>query len=517
MKLSKKLGSALIGGLLVTTAIGYQAASYEHHEAQETEGLNTELPAGIKGDRMRAYFSAYEKRDPEEYGRWLKENRTERAFNMAPLDARVRQFEMDLEMFGQWTIGQVEEVEPNVFEVLVQEADHGQWRKVVFVFEEEAPFKIGPMALEPSMGPGQEMVFDFPWQNLEDFIDQYRDQSGLPAVALGVMKDGAVVDIAARGQRLVGGPENVELDDKFHWGSLTKSVTGTMIGKLIEDGVLDWNTTVGEVLGDMEMREEYRNAKLWQVMSHQAGFPSYTNIGPELMERFLAYSGTKTDRRGQFVSELLMEEPLGAPGEVGAYSNAGITVAGYMAEVATGRTWRQLVQEHVFDAIGMETAGFGWPVTKDDPNQPQGHFGNPANYQPQPDGAMETLIKIMSPAGDVHSSIGDMLKYGQFHLDGMAGKDGYLKAETVQGLHTPRPGQEPVFGEQYTFGWGHFCPGLEDVGACQRHNGSGGSYFAELQLYPEQNMATAYLTNAFAPAELYSKEVFRALYDKYSR
>lgn len=513
MKLSKKLGSALFGGLLVTTAIGYQATSYEHHEAQEIQELNTELPAGIKGDRMRAYFSAYENRDPEEYGRWLKENRTERAFNMAPLEARVRQFEMGLEMFGAWTIVQVEEPEPNRFEVLVQEADHGEFRKVVFVFEEEAPFKIGPMALEPSMGPGQEMAFDFPWQNLEDFIDQYRDQSGLPGVALGVIKDGDVVDISARGQRLVGGPENIELDDKFHWGSLTKSVTGTMIGKLIEDGVLDWDTTVGEVLGDMEMRDEYRSAKLWQVMGHQARFPGYGDIDEDMAGRFQAYSGTETERRGQFIADLLLEEPV----RVGVYSNAGLTVAGYMAEVATGRTWRQLVQEHLFDAIGMETAGFGWPVTKDDPNQPQGHFGNPANYEPMPVDAMEELIRIMSPAGDVHSSIGDMLKYGQFHLDGMAGKDGYLKAETVQGLHTPRPGQEPVFGEHYTFGWGHWCPGMEDVGACQRHNGSGGSYFAELQLYPEQNMATAYLTNAFAPAEFYSAEVFRALYDKYSR
>ncbi|MHA1543692.1 MAG: serine hydrolase domain-containing protein [Alphaproteobacteria bacterium] len=594
MKLSKKLGSALIGGLLVTTATGFQAASYEHHEAQETEGLNTELPADIKGDRMRAYFAAYENRDPEAYRNWLLENRTEEALGMAPLDARVGQFQMDLDMFDIWTIGQVIEVDENTFEVLVKDNSHGEWRKVVFVFEEEAPFKIGPMALKPSMGPGKEVVFDFPWDNLGEFIDEYRAQSGIPAVALGVMKDGAVVDIAARGQRSLAGPEDfefiddkgekhgkppadgqfffkkngddeidealkkklaelgadtkfifkgegddeldevlkkkmtedgddvqfffmpendVELDDKFHWGSITKSVTGTMIGKLIEDGVLDWDTTVGEVLGDLEMRDEYKNAELWQVMGHQAGFPAYGNIDEDMAGRFQAYTGTETERRAQFIADLMLEEPV----RVGVYSNAGLTVAGYMAEVATGRTWQDLVQEHVFDAIGMDTAGFGWPVTKDDPNQPQGHFGSPGNYQPQPDGAMETLIKIMSPAGDVHSSIGDLLKYGQFHLDGMNGKDGYLKAVTVQGLHTPQPGQEPVFGEQYTFGWGHFCMGLEDAGACQGHNGSGGTYFAELQIYSEHNMVSAYLSNVFNPAEFYSMEVFRAMFDRYSR
>ncbi|MEE8295202.1 MAG: serine hydrolase domain-containing protein [Sphingomonadales bacterium] len=513
MRLSKKLGSALVGGLLVTTAIGYQAASYEHHEGQETEALNTELPVGIKGDRMRGFFAAYENQDPEAYRNWLLENRTEEALGMAPLEARVGQFEMDLEDFGKWTILQVEEVQPNMFEVLVQEADHGEYRKVIFVFDDTAPFKIGPMGLQPSMGPGQEVNFDFPWDNLGEFIDEYRAQSGILGVALGVMKEGVVVDIAARGQRLVGGPEDVELDDKFHWGSITKSVTGTMIGKLIEEGVLDWDTTVGEVLGELEMRDEYRNAKLWQVMGHQARIPGYGNIDQDMAARFMAYTGTETERRGQFLADVLMEEPV----RVGVYSNAGLSLAGYMAEVATGRTWQDLVQEHVFDAIGMATAGFGWPVTQEDPNQPQGHFGGPGKYEPQPEGAMETLIKIMAPAGDVHSSVGDLLKYGQFHLDGMNGKDGYLKATTVQGLHTPQPGQEPAFGEDYTFGWGHFCQGLEDAGACQGHNGSGGTYFAEVQLYLEHNMVSAYFTNVFNPAEFYSGNVFRAMFDRFSR
>ena len=518
MTLSRKFAAALVAGLLTTTLLGAQISLGVSQESEEVAEYVTELPAGVKGDRMRAYFAAYDHEDPEEYATWLRENRTEEAFGMAPLEARVGQFEMDLEMFGKFTIGQVLEVEPNMFEVLVQDNDHGQWRKVVFVFEDRPPYKIGPMALEPSLGPGQEITLDFAWNNLEDFVDEYRARTGIPAIALGVMKDGAIVGIAAKGQRNLNGPEDVEIDDKFHWGSLTKSVTGTMLGKLIEDGILDWDTTVGEVLGDMEMRDEYRDAKLWQVMSHQAGFPQYGNIGPEMAERFQGYRGTETERRAQFVADVLMEDPLGAPGEVGAYSNAGLTVAGFMAEVATGRSWQQLVQQHVFDAIGMATAGFGWPVTKDDPNQPQGHFGSgPDNYEPQPEGAMETLIKVMSPAGDVHSSIGDMLKYGQFHLDGMAGKDGYLKAETVQGLHTPRPGQNPLSGEQYTFGWGHHCPGLEDVGACQRHNGSGGTYFAELQLYTGQNIAAAYFANVLEPAEFYSKDIFRALFDRYAR
>ena len=43
------------------------------------------------------------------------------------------------------------------------------------------------------------------------------------------------------------------------------------------------------------------------------------------------------------------------------------------------------------------------------------------------------------------------------------------------------------------------------------------TYFAELQLYPDQNMAAAYFANVLEPAEFYSKDVFRALFDRYAR
>ena len=52
----------------------------------------TEFPAGIMGDRMRAFFAAYNNRDPKEYETWLLENRSEEALSMAPLEARVEQF-----------------------------------------------------------------------------------------------------------------------------------------------------------------------------------------------------------------------------------------------------------------------------------------------------------------------------------------------------------------------------------------------------------------------------------------
>ncbi|MCH8172878.1 MAG: hypothetical protein IIA70_06170, partial [Proteobacteria bacterium] len=160
MRVSKKLGLAIIGGLLVTTAIGFQAASYEHHEGQETETLNAEFPAGIKGDRMRTYFDAYNARDPEAFRKWFFEHRSEMALSVESLDDLLKEFQRDLDMFGVWTISEVNEVQPNIFEVLAQEDGRGEWRKVIFVFEDTSPNKIGPMGIEhpPNRAPAGSFV-----------------------------------------------------------------------------------------------------------------------------------------------------------------------------------------------------------------------------------------------------------------------------------------------------------------------------------------------------------------------
>jgi CubicO group peptidase (beta-lactamase class C family) len=40
----------------------------------------------------------------------------------------------------------------------------------------------------------------------------------------------------------------VTLDDRWHLGSCTKSMTASLAAMLIEDGLLRWDTTVGEIL-----------------------------------------------------------------------------------------------------------------------------------------------------------------------------------------------------------------------------------------------------------------------------
>jgi CubicO group peptidase (beta-lactamase class C family) len=69
------------------------------------------------------------------------------------------------------------------------------------------------------------------------------------------MADGQVVACAADGERKRGSGVPIELGDRWHLGSITKSITTTMIARLVESGQMKWTDTVGERFSDASIHE----------------------------------------------------------------------------------------------------------------------------------------------------------------------------------------------------------------------------------------------------------------------
>ena len=114
------------------------------------------------------------------------------------------------------------------------------------------------------------------WDNIEDLLIQIHSKTGIPAIAAACVKDGRIIDHATVGLREYGKSSPVQKNDPFHLGSVTKSMTAMVIGKLVGRGVLSWNTRLGDVLDDLGMREEYRAVTIENLLHHRGGLPSYT-------------------------------------------------------------------------------------------------------------------------------------------------------------------------------------------------------------------------------------------------
>lgn len=327
------------------------------------------------------------------------------------------------------------------------------------------------------------------WANIAELLEAVRADTGIPALAAAYVEDGRIVDYATVGVRTFGSEDAVGPDDRFHLGSVTKSITATVVGKLVEEGKLSWGTTVGEALGDVEMRKEYRDATVEQLLQHRGGIPSYTHAKSGGAIQNVKYSGTPSEKRAKFLAIVLKEDPVGVPGQTMQYSNAGYALAGYIAERVTGQSWEALVERHVFGPLAMTTGGFGFPGTSALPDQPRGHAGKGPEFTP----VLETHyppMDIIAPAGNVHCSIRDLARYAIFHLNGLKGEAGYLRAETVKRLHTP-PQDATV--RTYASGWEiQEAANGEQV---HSHGGSAGASYAAIKLFPSNHAGVVVLMN----------------------
>ena len=286
---------------------------------------------------------------------------------------------------------------------------------------------------------------------MSPLLEPIRAAAGIPGLAAVVLRGDQIVAQGAVGVRAAGSPQAVTIEDRFHLGSDTKAMTATLLARLVEEGKLKWDTTVGEVFtGRVDpIDPAWRGVTLDQLLTHRAGAPA--NLDADgLWGRLWQRKGTPAEQRLELVRGVLARPPIHAPGTAYTYSNAGYAIAGAMAEAVTGRAWEELMTEKLFQPLGLTTAGFGAPGTPGQLDQPLGHT---AGGQAVPVGPNADNPPAIGPAGSVHMSVPDWAKFVALHLRGDGANPhsapSLLSAESFAHLHRPADGP----GEHYAAGW----------------------------------------------------------------
>src|SRR6202008_2039522 len=88
-----------------------------------------------------------------------------------------------------------------------------------------------------------------------------------------LIRHGQVTELAVAGLRAKGEAEPVQSGDVWHLGSNGKAMTATMIARLVERGVLSWDTPLSQLLPELaaDMQAAYRDVTLRDLLAHQAG------------------------------------------------------------------------------------------------------------------------------------------------------------------------------------------------------------------------------------------------------
>lgn len=316
---------------------------------------------------------------------------------------------------------------------------------------------------------------------LKPIVAQYH----LPGMIAAVISEDKIISIGANGIRKRGATNKITVEDIFHIGSNTKSMTATVIAFLVQKKMLRWNTKVSDIFPELKSKINpvYKDLTLEELLAHRGGVVS--NIDYDQIQ--LAAKNNLVTARQMAMEQALEHAPEAPPGTF-HYSNMGYIIAGHMAEKVTGQSWEELIQNLLFSPLNMKSAGFGPPSLSSSFSQPVGHHenGKPVSLNEYGDNPA-----MLGSAGTVHLSIYDWAKYINFHLRAAEGKpQSLLTLDLFKKLHTPIATSPPA----YAMGW--IVDKLDWAkGPVLVHSGSNELWYAKVWIVPKRNIAILVVVN----------------------
>ncbi len=262
--------------------------------------------------------------------------------------------------------------------------------------------------------------------DLDAFITEVMAEWKVPGLAIAVVEDGEVVVSKGYGYRDIDEELPVTARTLFAIGSITKSFTVTALGMLADEGRFEWDEPLRTYLPDFELYDDVASERMTprDLVTHRSGLPRHD----------LVWYGSDFTRQ-ELYERLRYLEPSRDFRAAYQYQNLMFMTAGYLAGRLAGMTWEELVSGRIFEPLGMARSNFSvaesqrsddfaYPYTRIDDDVRQVDFRN---------------IDEIGPAGSINSSVEEMIRYVQFHIDaGKYGDEQLLSESNARQMQTPQ-------------------------------------------------------------------------------
>lgn len=323
-------------------------------------------------------------------------------------------------------------------------------------------------------------------QKLHHLMTHYR----VPGVAVGALQNG-IETYACAGVTDVFNPLEVTRDTLFQIASNTKTMTGVLVMKLVEEGKLELDKPVISYLPELKLADPdvAQRVTMRHLLNHTAGWVGdlfgNTGDGDDALQKYVAQ-----------VANMPQITPLGS---VWHYNNAAFGIAGRVVEVLRGKPFEQVMREELFEPLGMSKSCF-FPHEAILERHCVGHYID-AQGQTQiakPWG----FSRAVGPIGRVSSTVREMLQYARMHLGGGLG---VISADSVQAMQqvTAKGSLDDEFGITW---WMRDLLDAEGNKVRQiSHGGASVGQMSAFWIIPSQNAAGVILTNADKGAYLHGE------------
>ena len=335
----------------------------------------------------------------------------------------------------------------------------------------------------------------------------------VPGASLGILRlgrDGQPDELVEAAYGYANAPAKIEAttDTLFQIGSMSKVWTATVVMQLVDEGKLDLDAPVAEVLPELQLADAdvAKTVTMRQLLSHTSGIDgdvfTDTGRGDDCVEKYVG-----------LMADIKQNHPLGA---TWSYCNSGFVLAGRVIEKLTGQTWDAALREKLYVPLGLKHT-----VTLPEEallfRTAAGHVDVTAEPVLAP---VWQLPRSLGPAGLISSIPADVLAFARMHLTGGLAADGtrVLSAASTAAM-TEFQADVPdkyVLGDSWGIGWIRFgWDGQRLVG----HDGNTIGQAAFLRILPDPDntgagLAVTLLTNGGHTRDLYGdlyQEIFADL------
>lgn len=309
-------------------------------------------------------------------------------------------------------------------------------------------------------------------------LEKSRAKFNLPGATCAVVVDDKIVCAAATGIRRVGRTTPVTLNDLFHLGSNTKSMTATLLGRYVDSGQIKFSDTLATLLPDLEsgMHPQTKQVTLFNLLHASSGIPGDGSV-PQ-------YLGTSLPAlRTEAVKAALSKAPTFTQGTQFQYQNMNFVIAGAILDRLSAEPWEQSIKKRLFQPIGANSVGYGAMGLPGTLLGPYGHRFVSQSYNPE----WGDNQGWGNPAGGLQMTVTDFARFARLHLRAEMGFPSLLTGTTFKTLHTPLNG--------YGMGWavgGPYPTGEYDLS----HGGSNTLNSADMFIRPVRGVAVVAMTNA---------------------
>ncbi|MET0753477.1 MAG: serine hydrolase domain-containing protein, partial [Pyrinomonadaceae bacterium] len=256
----------------------------------------------------------------------------------------------------------------------------------------------------------------------------------------------------------------------------TKAVTSLIAALLVRHHKIYWNTKIFDLFPEWkaESNPAYLDLTLQDLLAFRAKLPPYTYTN-RLPKKF---KGDYAQQRRQLAEWFLKQKPNETKDEL-KLTNAGYIIGGLMLEKASGKTYKELVED-LGAKIGINF-GFDYPNLSDESQT----WGHDAKLKPLPPKENYKLRWLLS-AGNINVNLPDYAKFIQFQLRGLNRKTDLLPHKEFEFLHYGFP--------DFAVGW--FWKINDNNHRVSYNTGNAGAFTTEVYVVKDADRAYILFANS---------------------